>query len=95
MKRSISRSLMGDRQEFIFSTFPGTMSSALTSLCCESSTAIERPTYPVPATATFIAGSFLYGYQVKNKIVVPVSAHALRRNLETVPLSMGKTKSSQ
>ena len=36
------------------STLSGIMSTVVTWLCCASKVAIDRPTYPVPATAMFI-----------------------------------------
>ena len=51
---SISLSVIGDFLLFIKSIFFSTISTARTQLFCASKTAIERPTYPVPATAIFI-----------------------------------------
>src|SRR5690606_35725310 len=47
---------MGETLRFSIATFSGTMSSAITSWCCASNTALERPTYPVPAMAIFMGG---------------------------------------
>ena len=54
---SMYLSAMGDFLEFRSSTFSGTMSTAVTSLFCDRRTAIESPTYPVPATVIFISFS--------------------------------------
>lgn len=40
----------------------GTTSTATTSLCCANNVAIDKPTYPVPATAIFIV--YFSGYLI-------------------------------
>ena len=52
-KDSISLSMIGDFLSFSICTLSGTMSNAITSLCWANNKALESPTYPVPATATF------------------------------------------
>lgn len=52
-KACMSGSSIGLRRWLIWSTRPGSISRRVTSWCCENRRALERPTYPAPATVIF------------------------------------------
>ena len=53
-KACMRGSSMGLRRWLICSTRSATISRTVTSWCCDRSRALERPTYPAPATVIFI-----------------------------------------
>jgi UDP-glucose 6-dehydrogenase len=60
------------------STFVGMTSRATTSLCCAKSTALFKPTYPVPAMVIFIILNYIQKTKLALNIKIIFSPEFLR-----------------